>query len=418
MIVTFYFTQTLNVDPLRSRMEIRAYAGPMDKSGADKFRKLWKTPPRIERRSSSHPNLCNNFHTMATLKLKDHEKGLETVGRELASKYEIGWKEYWPFLGGFIDLGTMEGLQQLENYLESRNNGANYNNSVNSLSYAANSIGSLNEIGDEHSVESPMTELCKAFQSCTINDNGVSKSVIKLKIPHDCFVKEADDKLNPELSPFMCLEKSCQVFAHRIAIDILNIIKTEDTTGDILETQMKFLEQLMLSYLEDGRFSNVNFHSVHSRLADLIYLQLNDNGVDDNCIKLYVEKIHEACNKNFDCFSSDDESGYYRTTMTVKKSTSTNKQLLCVLGSILSLLKESESIKRACTTEEDCRSVWTVSEKCTCAWQAKNTRKSGSLKRNSQKLKMSLRNCYDNVSRRLMFGRDELGNVFITDLFS
>ncbi|KAK9731186.1 hypothetical protein QE152_g13819 [Popillia japonica] len=411
---------TLNVDPLRSRMEIRAYAGPMDKSGADKFRKLWKTPPRIERRSSSHPNLCNNFHTMATLKLKDHEKGLETVGRELASKYEIGWKEYWPFLGGFIDLGTMEGLQQLENYLESRNNGANYNNSVNSLSYAANSIGSLNEIGDEHSVESPMTELCKAFQSCTINDNGVSKSVIKLKIPHDCFVKEADDKLNPELSPFMCLEKSCQVFAHRIAIDILNIIKTEDTTGDILETQMKFLEQLMLSYLEDGRFSNVNFHSVHSRLADLIYLQLNDNGVDDNCIKLYVEKIHEACNKNFDCFSSDDESGYYRTTMTVKKSTSTNKQLtvkkststnkqlLCVLGSILSLLKESESINRACTTEEDCRSVWTVSEKCTCAWQAKNTRKSGSLKRNSQKLKMSLRNCYDNVSRRLMFGRDEL----------
>ncbi|GJQ65297.1 hypothetical protein Trydic_g7417 [Trypoxylus dichotomus] len=397
----------LNMDPLHPRMEIRAYAGPMDKPEADKFRKLWKTPPRIVNKFSSHPNLSSNFHTVANLKLKDHEKGLETVGRELACKYEIGWKEYWPFLGGFVDLSSIEGLQQLENYLESRTNGVNYNNTSTFLN-CTHSKSPINEVCDEQSAESPMTELCKAFQSCTINDNGVKKPVSKLKITDDCFKDSEDIALKPELSPFMCLEKSCQVFAHRISIDILNIITTEDTTGDILETQMKFLEQLVLSYLDDGRFSKINFHSVHPRLATLVYLQLHENGVDDSSIKLYVEKIQENCNKNFDCFSSDDESAYYRTTLTLKKSTSSNKQLLCVVGSILNVLKDSDSINRICTSEEDCENIWSQCEKCTCVWQTRNIRKSGSLKRNSQKLKMSLRGCYDNVSRKLTFGKDEL----------
>ncbi|KRT82481.1 hypothetical protein AMK59_4868, partial [Oryctes borbonicus] len=394
------------MDLLRPRMEIRAYAGPMDKPGADKFRKLWKTPPRIVNKFSSHPNLSSSFHTAANLKLKDHEKGLETVGRELACEYEIGWKEYWPFLGGFVDLSSTEGLQQLEHYLESRINGVNYNTSI-SLN-CTNSKSPINEVCDEQSVESPISELCKAFQSCTINDNGIKRSVSKIKIPDDCFRDSEDIALKPELSPFMCLEKSCQVFAHRIAIDILNIIETEDTTGDILETQMKFLEQLILSYLDDGRFSNINFHSVHARLATLVYLQLHENGIDDGSIKLYMEKMQENCNKNFDCFSSDDESAYYRTTLTLKKSTSSNKQLLCVVSSILNLLKEIESISKMCTSEEDCQNVWSECEKCTCVWQVRNMRKSGSLKRNSQKLKMSIRNCYDNVSRKLTFGTDEL----------
>lgn len=378
----------------------------MDKPGADKFRKLWKTPPRIINRSSSHPNLASNIHT---LKLRDHEKGLETVGRELASKYEIGWQEYWPFLGGFVDLGSFEGLQQLENYLESRSNGVNHNHSV-SLNHTSTK-STTSEVCDEESLESPMTELCKAFQSCTIADNGVRKTVLKLKVSDDCFRDSEESALKPELSPFMCLEKSCKVFAHRIAIDILNITKTEDTAGDILETQMKFLEQLILSYLEDGRFSNINFHSVHARLATLIYLQLHEIGIDDNSVKLYVEKIQENCNKNFDCFSSDDEGVYYRTTVTHKKSTSSNKQLLCVLGSVLNILKESESANTVCTSEEDCQGVWLETEKCTCAWQVKNMRKSGSLKRNNQKLKMPLRNCYDTVSRKLAFGKEELGNI-------
>lgn len=403
--------QKLNVNPLHPRLEIRAYAGPMDKPGADKFRKLWKTPPRITNRSFSHPNLTSNFDNMANLKLLDHEKGLETVGRELASKYEIGWKEYWPFLGGFVDLSSIEGLQQLENYLESRSNGINFN-LTGALNHT-NTKSPNNEVCDEQNLESPMTELCRAFQSCTINDNnGVKKTVLKLKVSDDCFNRDTGDgTLKPELSPFMCVEKSCQVFAHRLAGDILNIIKTEDTNGDILETQIKFLEQLILSYLDDTRFSSVNFHSVHSRLASLIYLQLHEAGLDDNSIKLYTEKIQENCNKNFDCFSSDDEGGYYRTSVIRKKSTGSNKQLLCVLGAILNVLKEGNN--QICTSEDDCQSIWAESEKCTCVWQSKNSRKSGSLKRNSQKLKMSLRNCHENVSKKLSFGNDEIGNSSI-----
>ncbi|XP_011501859.1 PREDICTED: ankyrin repeat and LEM domain-containing protein 2 [Ceratosolen solmsi marchali] len=114
----------LNVDPISPRIEVRAFAGPMTKAQALEFRKKWKTPPRIlgtPNTKGNGSNDCNGLRSPSlnlSLRLKDTDKGLERVGRELASEYQIAWKEYWPFLKDFTDLQCNEGLEKLEKFLK------------------------------------------------------------------------------------------------------------------------------------------------------------------------------------------------------------------------------------------------------------------------------------------------------------
>jgi hypothetical protein len=78
-----FIYQVLKVDPLNPRMEIRAYAGPMDREKATVFRKQWKTPPRMPR--TPNQNSCRQAYAGSpschAFRLLDVEKGLERVGR-------------------------------------------------------------------------------------------------------------------------------------------------------------------------------------------------------------------------------------------------------------------------------------------------------------------------------------------------
>lgn len=50
-------------------------------------------------------------------KLCDSEKGLEVIGRELASQRHVKWREYWPFLDAFVDIRSADGLVAFEERL-------------------------------------------------------------------------------------------------------------------------------------------------------------------------------------------------------------------------------------------------------------------------------------------------------------
>lgn len=78
-----FIHQVLKADPLNGRMEIRAYAGPMNHEKAIVFRKKWKTPPRMPR--TPNQNACRQAYrgslSCHAFRLLDVEKGLERVGR-------------------------------------------------------------------------------------------------------------------------------------------------------------------------------------------------------------------------------------------------------------------------------------------------------------------------------------------------
>ncbi|XP_030625724.1 ankyrin repeat and LEM domain-containing protein 2 isoform X2 [Chanos chanos] len=92
--------------PKDPRMAMRAFVGPLSRSKAEEFQKLWKTPPR---------GRAKYFHGILK---SDPDRGAERVGRELAHEMGHPWAEYWHFLSCFIDLSDKEGLTMLEEYLK------------------------------------------------------------------------------------------------------------------------------------------------------------------------------------------------------------------------------------------------------------------------------------------------------------
>jgi hypothetical protein len=79
-----------------------ATAGPMSPSLAKEFYKRWKRP--------------KDSDTKEMLR-KDFSKGMESVGRQLAQELNVGWREYWDFLGSRCSLASPEGLDLLEQHL-------------------------------------------------------------------------------------------------------------------------------------------------------------------------------------------------------------------------------------------------------------------------------------------------------------
>ncbi|KAI8036079.1 hypothetical protein M5D96_011173 [Drosophila gunungcola] len=176
-------------------------------------------------------NLNDSFRERS-IKNSDIEKGLEMVGRELARKERWEWREYWDFLDTFVDLSSSDGLARLDAYLRDRAE----RQAETTCSSAATFDFDLLAIDDQ---QQPLLR------------------------------KERDEA--PFMTPYTCVEKSLQVFAKRIAKVLINKI------GDTKETllgELKRLKSLIASFKADARFLSVDFSKVHSRIANLVALNV------------------------------------------------------------------------------------------------------------------------------------------------
>lgn len=360
----------------------------MEKTEADEFRRLWKKPPRSL--ISTPP--VKGVDLVATMRLKDVDKGLERLGKTLANKYHVEWKEYWPFLDSFVDLSSDEGLELLEKYLAYRT----------SMEYSG-SIPSPPEVSsDGRNGLHNLSDLCRAFQAFNLSDKETTPQF------NFSFEERVADSSSQVPSPFLYVDKSCQVFANRISQPVLNLLETEyNNILQMLESEMKHLEHLMVSYVDDTRFSSVNFNVVHSRLGTMVGNRLKDLlHLEDDYISLRkkIEILLEKCNKHLDYFSSDDESMNHRNQVVVKKkSTSTNRQVTCLLECILDNFGTSDAALADLNTEAECSIVWKEAKPCACIWQVRGSKKGSSLSRNNSLRHSARRFKNQDVTRRLVF---------------
>ncbi|XP_066999706.2 ankyrin repeat and LEM domain-containing protein 2 homolog [Anabrus simplex] len=441
----------VDCDLLSPRLEMHALAGPMNGADAAIFRKKWKTPPRIKTGDAG------NLGVSSAVSLQDTEKGLERVGRSLAKEFKTGWAEYWPFLRCFANLSSTEGLQMLEQYLKDRYLQAHSftvegdetkEDSVLNISSCDSSTGDGGI--------SPMTDLCLALKACSLSDTGSSNRgtfrIMNVKrgkeksvknIPSGDAYVDADEETflnalsNPALSPLLYVEKSCQVFAKRIADYLINMvenmqdIQTVDLVFDMLSAEMRHLQVLVNSYMEDNRFASVDFQFIHSRISSLVACKLSQlENMDIELIScglnnvLFYHKVADPC-------SSDEEDNFNSAVYRPERFTSRHKKLdisvqnhvRCIAQQVMIAIRRQQETNEErihkmdsrVDSESECKSVWSNATKCSCLWQTQNfvrTRKGASFKRNrglksvgvaDQGYGHDTRTLLNSVSKRLNF---------------
>lgn len=150
------------------------------------------------------------------IKNSDIEKGLEVVGRQLASQEQLEWREYWDFLDSFVDIRTAEGLDRLEAYLLERS--------------------------EQAKKEDALFNFAQLYQSLDLvasDQNQQDRSSIPAAEVAPTFIEFQ--------TPYTCVEKSLQVFAKRITKTLIINIK-EVTINDMLLGELKRLKSLVASF--------------------------------------------------------------------------------------------------------------------------------------------------------------------------
>jgi hypothetical protein len=406
------------------------------------------------------------WHSCITLPKSIIHMVLVISYRDLAQEFRVDWKEYWPFLDTFTNLASEVGLQKLEAYLKNRFQEAaqrpNHQGTSDSIKERDGStecgvngcISSTTKYSESQSVDdgiiSPMSNLCLAFKACSLSDTSPVKplmqNVTKTKsnvYNHQAGVANAgmEDEallnilLNPGLSPFLYVEKSCQVFAKRIS-DGLAVVgrsaQVGDSVPDMLQPEIRHLQDLVSSFKDDTRFISVDFNLVHSRIAVIVAAKLIDLASDE--LEFVTSGLKSTVSPSSCSYSDeeDDVSVCYRNTHAYaerqRKTDCEHNQVKCVAEHILCALEREQSDREISKTngakkeirvrtEEECMRMWSDASKCLCFRQnqnfMRNTRKGSSFKRShnvryiSPNSKANTVSSLDGITRRLTFEGDD-----------
>lgn len=207
------------------------------------------------------------------LRLTDTEKGLEIIGRNLAEDHDVGWNEYWNFLGTFVDLKSNDGLGKLEEYLRKRQQDLVIDEQE--QLFKARYQGALKqpEIVQSKSNDS-LGSICDALDKMTL--------VESLKLSPEVFRKRAPppEPIRSKITnPYLCLYNSLQVFAKRFVknLDESSTTMTMDFATFFQQAVVdcvRKLNTLVDNYRKDAAFGAIDFSKVHSRYAQLIVIQI------------------------------------------------------------------------------------------------------------------------------------------------
>ncbi|XP_073994099.1 ankyrin repeat and LEM domain-containing protein 2 isoform X2 [Rhodnius prolixus] len=240
-LADFKDTSILGESPLSHRMEVQALAGPMSEEKALSFRKEWRTSPRSSG-SNARPSLF------------DSAKGLERIGRTLASVNGVQWTEYWEFLDAFVNLDSIEGLNMLETFLK---------NKIESMIKITTALPDGNVTSNhapnrpalDHSCPedlliknedlSPISELCVQFAKLDTSDGSP--------------ITEENEPLGVA---FICFEKFLEMIAKRITKAFLNYQQ--------LSQEVSKLQLFIASCGSDEQFDIIDLTKAHSYLSELI----------------------------------------------------------------------------------------------------------------------------------------------------
>ncbi|XP_049286972.1 ankyrin repeat and LEM domain-containing protein 2 homolog [Anopheles funestus] len=194
-----------------------------------------------------------------SIRITDPAKGLEMVGRMLAEKEQVGWKEYWNFLGTFCNIADETGLTMLEQYLAQKKQqmeGAD-----------GQEVESLPE-SDGHST-------CQKESSFNDVMNMICESTEKMSL------NIADELQRTAVSnPYRCLLNSLHVFGTRLVNSVLKPTAksaSDDSVGETFQSQIRQLEKLVENYRNDATFRMIDFSKVHSLFAYLIVANVPQN---------------------------------------------------------------------------------------------------------------------------------------------
>lgn len=307
------------------------------------------------------------------LKLADVDKGLEVVGRCLAKAQNVGWKEFWSFLGEFVDIASADGLNKLENYLQQKSD--EKTKPPQSLPLSLH-----NERFSTATVESsPLSSICWNF-----NKFHLSRDLNPIDNPQVQQPSQIAPSSPSAFHAYLCVEKSCQVFAKRLMKPITLQSNNLVVVNDAITTELGRLKSLVCSYKEDPRFFAIDFRAAHSRFAHILVALLkeladvNDNDHDciddvEHCLRQILLSKEKMLASN-----SHNNNAPSETTITVQ-------QLTCLIKFILKRVGAKDDVisPETLTTERDCFDVWSAEDKCDCEWinQNVNHKSSRNIKR-------------------------------------
>lgn len=285
------------------------------------------------------------------LKLADVDKGLEVIGRGLAKDQRIIWREHWSFLDEFIDISSTEGLTKFEKYLQDRLDERMKPPPLSSITQRKLQLTPL-----------PVTPISK-----------ISQKLNKLRIErhqHDESFNHARASTPSSPSAFhayLCVEKSCQIYANRLLKPIAQNPTNIVTVNDVLVGELNRLKSLICSYKHDIRFFGVDFQATHSRFAHIVIALLN---IDPE----YQEhKVSETLQNTLDHILHAKEKSALNASkngISQDEPAKNTTQLICLIKQLLKRLNDLSNIipPEVLTTETDCADIWHGEEKCDCDW--------------------------------------------------